>query len=138
MAGALAAFFGVPLGGSLFALEVNSRFGIEYFEHLVEAIFCGEICLVVFRTLSGLPIKPIWTISNTPLLEARADMVFVGGMIGLMGAGVASLFAIFHWALLSTFQSLGLLDNKRAVQRAVVGASVIAIIGMLVPHTMFW
>jgi hypothetical protein len=32
MAGALAAFFGAPLGGSLFALEVNSRFGVEYFE----------------------------------------------------------------------------------------------------------
>ena len=29
MAGALAAFFGCPLGGSLFAMEVNSRFGIE-------------------------------------------------------------------------------------------------------------
>lgn len=27
MAGALAAFFGAPLGGSIFALEVNSRFG---------------------------------------------------------------------------------------------------------------
>lgn len=35
MAGALAAFFGCPLGGSLFAMEVNSRFGIEYFEHTV-------------------------------------------------------------------------------------------------------
>jgi hypothetical protein len=32
MSGALAAFFGAPLGGSLFALEVNSRFGVEYFE----------------------------------------------------------------------------------------------------------
>jgi hypothetical protein len=31
MAASLAAFFGVPLGGSLFALEVNSRFGVEYF-----------------------------------------------------------------------------------------------------------
>ena len=36
MAGALAAFFGCPLGGSLFALEVNSRFGVEYFEHTIE------------------------------------------------------------------------------------------------------
>ena len=29
MSSALAAFFGVPLGGSLFALEINNRFGIE-------------------------------------------------------------------------------------------------------------
>lgn len=34
MVGALAAFFGSPLGGSLFALEVNSRFGVKYFEHM--------------------------------------------------------------------------------------------------------
>jgi H+/Cl- antiporter ClcA len=39
MSGALSAFFGVPLGDSIFALEVCSRFGVEYFEHLVEAIF---------------------------------------------------------------------------------------------------
>jgi len=41
MACALAAFFGVPLGGSLFALEINNRFGIEYYEHLVRPLgFC--------------------------------------------------------------------------------------------------
>lgn len=56
MAGALAAFFGCPLGGSLFAMEITSRWGIEYFEHTVEAIFCGEVCLTVFRSLAGLPI----------------------------------------------------------------------------------
>ena len=38
MAGALSAFFGAPLGGSLFALEINSRFGVEYFEHLAESV----------------------------------------------------------------------------------------------------
>ena len=38
MAGALSAFFGAPLGGSLFALEINSRFGVEYFEHMSESV----------------------------------------------------------------------------------------------------
>jgi H+/Cl- antiporter ClcA len=44
MGGALAAFFGAPLGGSLFALEVLcSQFGIEYFEHLIESKFPSRI-----------------------------------------------------------------------------------------------
>ena len=60
MAGALSAFFGVPLGGSLFALEVASRFGIEYFEHLIESIYAGEVCVVVFRSLAGLPLQQLW------------------------------------------------------------------------------
>ena len=68
MSGAPSAFFGVPLGGNIFALEVVSRFRIEYFEHyLTEAIFAGEIYVVVFRSLAGLPLGQIWKISVTPI-----------------------------------------------------------------------
>ena len=141
MAGALAAFFGAPLGGSLFALEVNSRFGIEYFEHLVESIFCGEITLMVFRSLSGLAIKPIWdlTSEDSPrLVEIQPWMVFIGGIIGLMGAFMAYLFATFHWANMRLFASLNLLDNSRAVYRGLLGCVFIVILGVLCPYTMFW
>ena len=123
MAGALAAFFGVPLGGSLFALEVCSRFGIEYFEHLVESIFCGEICLVVFRSLSGLPIKPIWDLTSEGgrMLEALPRQVIIGGAIGLIGAFMAYIFALFHSANMAVFASLNLLENSRAVYRSLLG-----------------
>jgi H+/Cl- antiporter ClcA len=97
MAGALAAFFGSPLGGSLFALEVNSRFGVEYFEHMVEAIFCGEVTLVVFRSLANLPIAPIWIIETPKLDGASGTNVVSGAIIGLLGAFVAMGFAKFHW-----------------------------------------
>jgi len=87
MAGALSAFFGVPLGGSLFALEVASRFGIEYFEHLIESIFAGEICVVVFRSLAGLPLEQIWANVDTPSVgQADPYMIVLGGIIGLLGA----------------------------------------------------
>ncbi len=140
MAGALAAFFGVPLGGSLFALEVCSRFGVEYFEHLIESIFCGEICLVVFRSLSGLSIAPIWDLSGESgrLFDINPWLVFGGGFIGLVGAFVAYIFATFHWANMSMFAYLQLLDNSRAVYRAWLGGFFIILIGVLVPQTLFW
>lgn len=140
MAGALAAFFGAPLGGGLFALEVCSRFGVEYFEHLIESIFCGEICLVVFRTLSGMSIAPIWDISGVDgrLFEINPWMVFAGGFIGLLGAFVAYLFATVHWANMSMFAYMQLLDNSRAVYRAWLGGFFIILIGVLVPQTLFW
>eukprot|EP00579_Thalassiosira_antarctica_P000987 CAMPEP_0201868202 /NCGR_PEP_ID=MMETSP0902-20130614/2191_1 /ASSEMBLY_ACC=CAM_ASM_000551 /TAXON_ID=420261 /ORGANISM="Thalassiosira antarctica, Strain CCMP982" /LENGTH=721 /DNA_ID=CAMNT_0048393519 /DNA_START=46 /DNA_END=2211 /DNA_ORIENTATION=- len=140
MAGALAAFFGVPLGGSIFALEVTSRFGVEYFEHMVEAIFAGEICVVVFRSCAGLPLEQIWKISPTPLIETEPYMIVLGGAIGLLGAGTAFIWANFHWRLMDFFRMLGLLDdeNTYAVPRVLLGACGVVIIGMLVPQTMFW
>jgi H+/Cl- antiporter ClcA len=140
MAGALSAFFGVPLGGSIFALEVTSRFGVEYFEHLMEAIFSGLICVVVFRSLAGLPLGAIWHITPAKLVEAQPYMILLGGSIGLLGSGIAYLWANFHWRLMDHFHTLGLMDdeNRYAVPRVMCGALGIVVIGMLVPQTLFW
>ncbi|KAL9185531.1 hypothetical protein ACHAXT_003308 [Thalassiosira profunda] len=142
MSGALSAFFGVPLGGSLFALEVTSRFGIEYFEHLIEAIFAGEVCVVVFRGLAGLPLEHIWEIvtPRPSIHEAQPYQILLGGGIGLLGAGLAYIWANFHWRLMDGFRKLGLLDDENifAVRRCLVGAVGVALIGMLIPQTMFW
>ena len=137
MAAALAAFFGVPLGGSLFALEVCSRFGVEYFEHLIESIFCGEICLVVFRSLVGLPIKPIWDLTSVSgrMMETSPSHVLLGGALGLYGALMAYCFALFHWRNMAFFGKLNLLDNSRAVYRAWLGGIFVILMSVLVPHT---
>jgi H+/Cl- antiporter ClcA len=138
MAGALAAFFGCPLGGSLFAMEVNSRFGIEYFEHTLEAIMCGEVCLAVFRTLADLPIQPIWEITNMKLPYSSPLEICQGAALGVAGAGVAWCFAKFHFAVMSTAGKYKLLQNENAVYRGLAGATVVCLLGMLIPQTMFW
>lgn len=141
MACALAAFFGVPLGGSLFALEINNRFGIEYYEHTMEAIFSGTVCLCVFRALTGLEIGAVWSIPTTsgnPLPPAQPATVGLGALLGLIGAGIAFLFAAFHKRVMGYFKGWGLLDPHRTIQRAFAGASVMLFIGVLIPRTMFW
>lgn len=138
MAGALAAFFGCPLGGSMFALEVNSRFGVEYFEHMVESILCGEITLSVFRSLAGLPIAPIWTISSIKLPNATPKEVMMGACIGLIGAGLAALFKKFHMRVMDELKERDLLNESNAPKRALLGATVVVTLGMIIPQTMFW
>jgi len=121
-------------------LEVCSRFGIEYFEHLIESIFCGEICVVVFRSLSGLSIAPIWDLTAVSgrILETEPSQVLLGGAIGLYGALMAYCFALFHWKNMEFFAMLDLLDNKRAVYRAWIGGIFVILLSVLVPHTAFW
>lgn len=138
MAGALSAFFGTCLGGSLFALEVNSRFGVEYFEHMIESIFCGQICVTVFRYLSGMPLGPIWDFKIEPMTDSYPKDIMIGSILGLIGAGIAATFAVFHWKVMYLFNKLDLMDNKNAVQRALLASVVVITLGVLVPHTMFW
>lgn len=136
MACALAAFFGVPLGGSLFALEVNSRLGYEYFEHALEAILSGTVCLVIFRGLAGLPIGPIWDITKGTLGPSTPAIVSQGALVGLMGAALAFVFAEVHLRVMRKFGQLGLLNKP--VPRALLGGLGVVVIGTLIPHTMFW
>jgi H+/Cl- antiporter ClcA len=138
MAGALSAFFGVPLGGSLFALEVNSRFGVEYFEHIVESILCGEVCLAVFRSLARLPIQSIWSITTPKLDRSTPLQVLIGFALGLTGALVAYCFTLMHWRIMALFSKFDLLCEERAVYRGLLGGSVVLGLGMIIPHTLFW
>jgi H+/Cl- antiporter ClcA len=138
MAGALAAFFGCPLGGSLFALEVNSRFGVEYFEHIVESILCGEVCVCVFRALAGIPIESIWDFYDPKLPYTTPSEVLLGCALGLVGALVAFFFASMHWGVMAIFAKLDVLRDDRAIYRGLIGGIVIVLIGITIPHTMFW
>ena len=46
--------------GSLFALEVLHRTGMQFFEVATFAVFCGVTCLVVFRGLSQASFGAVW------------------------------------------------------------------------------
>ena len=138
-AAALAAFFGAPMGGSIFALEVCSKFGIEYFEHTIESIFCGLLAMLVFRSLTGVAVGPVWSLPSEPLSEADMGLVATAGAVGALGALAAFAFMHLHWKVMSGFQRLGLLtDTRKAVPRALLGGVVIYSVGMLIPHTLFW
>lgn len=135
MACALAAFFGVPLGGSLFALEINSRLGHEYFEHALQAIASGTICLVVFRSMAGLPIGPVYFFTKDLLKDSSAAVVCVGAVLGLVGALIAAAFAHFHWTVVKKLKDNNITDP---VNLSILGGIGVCALGVLVPHTLFW
>ena len=48
------------VAGSLFALEVLHRAGVEFFEVIPFSVCAGLVCLLVFRKLTGEPYGGIW------------------------------------------------------------------------------
>lgn len=91
----------------MFALEVCSRFGIEYFEHTIEAIFCGVLTVGLFRTALGLELNAIWSLDSIKTESASPRMLLIGAGIGSLGAFVGFLFTHGHHKVMS--------DNYRNV-----------------------
>lgn len=91
MAAALGAFFGAPIGGALFALEIPHNRGLEYYEALIPSVISALGAFVVFRAFIGYD----GALYHLPQL---ADMsmitVFEGIGMGLIGAAIAILFII--------------------------------------------
>ena len=89
MAAALGAFFGAPIGGALFALEIPHNRGLEYYEALIPSVISALAAFVVFRTFIGYE----GVLYHLPQLSDMSMLsVFEGIGMGLIGAVIAIIF----------------------------------------------
>ncbi|HEY9844860.1 MAG TPA: chloride channel protein, partial [Candidatus Caenarcaniphilales bacterium] len=87
MSAALGAFFGAPLGGALFALEIPHRRGLEYYEAVVPAVLSAILSFSVFRLTTGLSIGGMYHFAAIPPLSLIH--LVQGALLGAAGALVA-------------------------------------------------
>lgn len=131
MGAALGAFFGAPLGGALFALEIPHRRGIEYYEALLPAIIAATAAFLVFRSIVGYEHVLFHFTDDRPLLLAH---VFYAILFGAIGAGVATLFA-------GSFSLIGKLAHRlhhAPVLLGTLGGLAIGLLAQLSPKSLFW
>ncbi|KAK9836389.1 hypothetical protein WJX84_004459 [Apatococcus fuscideae] len=137
MTAGLAAFFGVALGGSLFALEVLHRTGMQFYEVATYAVACGTICLTVFRFLTGSPFGQVWAFpEGFPIVDYRH--VLFGIAAGVVAAGLAILFMHMYKLVFKLLSLLHLQEHHTPVASGLVGGLLIGLIGIFLPPTMFW
>lgn len=135
MGAGLAAFFGEPLGGALFACEVIHRYGIEYYEAVVPTVIAGLACNWSFRVLADLPQEPIWTFPAEAHLRPWTSIlgIFYGIIGGLLG-----------WAwmrMTNTIREKVMVPLKlgpRHILKGLIGGVLISLIGITFPETLFW
>jgi chloride channel protein, CIC family len=131
MGAALGAFFGAPLGGALFALEIPHRRGLEYYEALMPSILAAVMAFLVFRAFAGYD-GAIYHFA--PLSHFNAGTVFIGVLAGIAGAVVGTVFIILFHRVEHLLHPL----EKYTIVLATLGGLLIGLIAQLAPATMFW
>ncbi len=132
MSAALGAFFGAPLGGALFALEIPHRRGIEYYEALVPAVLSAILSFCVFRLVAGLTIGGMYHFAAIPPLTLWN--LLQGALLGIVGALVAVIFVV-------VFRGVGYLCKfieHYTILLATLGGLSIGLIAYLFPQTLFF
>ncbi|MBW4656278.1 MAG: chloride channel protein [Kaiparowitsia implicata GSE-PSE-MK54-09C] len=132
MSAALGAFFGAPLGGALFALEIPHRRGLEYYEALIPATLSAILSFVVFRLTTGLSIGGMYHFTSIPSLTLMN--LAQGAVLGAVGAAVAALFVLI-------FRSVGAITHwieHRIILLATLGGLSIGLIALVFPQTLFF
>jgi H+/Cl- antiporter ClcA len=131
MGTALGAFFGAPLGGALFALEIPHRRGLEYFEALIPTILASVIGFFVFRSVAGYD-GAIYAFPS--LHEMSLWTAIIGGAFGLLGGVVAILFIYLFGMIEKVMHRLHL----HMIVLATVGGFLLGLIAQVAPITLFW
>lgn len=132
MSAALGAFFGAPLGGALFALEIPHRRGLEYYEALIPAVLAAILSFFVFRFNTGLTIGGMYHFAAIPPLSLMN--LIEGALLGIAGAVVAVIFV-------GIFRVVGYFSHfleHYTILLATLGGLSIGLIALVFPQTLFF
>ena len=132
MSSALGEFFGAPLGGALFALELPHRRGLEYYEALIPAVLSAVLSFFIFRLNTGLTIGGMYHFPGVPVLTLT-DLC-LGGLLGAVGAATALLFVLI-------FRVIGYFTHfieHQTIALATLGGLSIGLIATVYPQTLFF
>ncbi|NJN72237.1 MAG: chloride channel protein [Limnothrix sp. RL_2_0] len=135
MGAALAAFFGDPIGGPLFALEIPHRRGLEYYEAIIPAMVAGICSFGVFRLGTGLEGGGIYNFGRFGDLPSLSWLNLIEGVaLGVVGAMAGILF-------IGIFRAMNWMIHKiehRHILLAMMGGFGIGWIAILYPPTLFF
>jgi len=132
MSAALGAFFGAPLGGALFALEIPHRRGLEYYEAMIPAVLSAILSFFVFRFNTGL------TIGGMYHFPAVGELSLLNLMQGAVLGGVGALTALLFVLIFRIVGYFSAFIEHYTILLATLGGLLIGLIALAIPQTLFF
>lgn len=133
MSAALSAFFGAPLGGALFALELPHRRSLEYYEAIIPAIVSAICSFTVFRMMTGMAVS-----GGIYHLPAYPHLTWIhlvqAAILGAIGSSVAIVFIYLFRSVKYLIQPIA----HHTILLAALGGLAIGLIAMSFPQTLFF
>ena len=147
MGAGLAAFFGDPVGGALFACEVLHRQGLEYYEAVVPTITAGLASNLAFRAILNIESTPIvWHFPTESLLTADGLNTSFTRCMAVLSINAPGLLYGCLGAIVAIIWMKGLNAAKRSMEpwahwhllKGAIGGLLIGLIGAVAPQVLFW
>jgi len=137
MASGISSFFGLPLAGALFVLEVPHRMGMQYYEALSPVMVASLVGVMFTKGIqSQEPLSGPYRYPTVPTIRSK-DMM-LGIVLGIVTAALAFLFTFLSKTAKKTTAKLGFVVDKRPVLVMTIGGLLFGWLGVLYPQTLFW
>lgn len=108
MATGFTAMFGVPLAGSLFALEIiHHKHVVQYYTALIPAFVASGTSFIIYQLITNIGLAPVWELPF-PAIEPGVFNFFWAMLYGAVGAAIG-------WLIIWAFRSLKKLFKKIAL-----------------------
>eukprot|EP01089_Gocevia_fonbrunei_P000544 TRINITY_DN10554_c0_g1_i2.p1 TRINITY_DN10554_c0_g1~~TRINITY_DN10554_c0_g1_i2.p1 ORF type:complete len:516 (-),score=46.89 TRINITY_DN10554_c0_g1_i2:321-1868(-) len=135
MSAGISAFFGIPIGGALFVLEVPHYYGLQYYEAVTPCMLASIISIVTVRAMDQSELGGEFMFPEVP--ELRVDALVKGFIFGLIGSTIAVIWGVLLKKLKKVHHSVAK-TNYGVVISCVLGGVSVGVIGMFYPETLFW
>ncbi|KAL6074666.1 hypothetical protein QOT17_004058 [Balamuthia mandrillaris] len=135
MSAGLSAFFGLPLGGAIFVLELPHRMGLQFYEAITPTIISSLIAVLIKKGLTMQDLGGNWIFPG--IKQAKAVDMLKGVVLGAISALIGIVFIyIAHLAKWLFHEKLKL--HQRPIFAGAMAGAIIGLTGMLWPETLFW
>lgn len=133
MSACLSAFFGIPLTGAIFVLEIPHHNGLEYYEAISPTVCASVVSVIVNKLITRGSLCGAFT-----YLPLATDLNYNSLLWSLVLGGLAGISALIFTVYMKFLKRMCYFVDKWPIVGSVMGAVLVGVCGSVSPSSLFW